>query len=64
MQNLTNEQKAKLYNQFLFQYQKIQEQIRQIKAENFELSSADEQKIKILEVEAKKIYNQTSRLYN
>lgn len=63
MQNLSNEQKAQLYNQYLFQYQRIQEQIRQIKAENFELSPENEQKIKILEVEAKKIFNQTSRLY-
>ena len=63
MQHLTNEQKAHLYNQYLFQYQKIQEKIRQIKAENFELSPKDEEKVKILEVEAKKIFNQTSKLY-
>ena len=63
MQHLTNDQKAQLYNQYLFQYQRIQEQIRQIKAENFELSPANEQKVKILEAEAKKIFNQTSRLY-
>lgn len=64
MQLLTNEQKAQLYNRYLFQYQKIQEQIRQIKAENFELSPENEKKVKILETEAKKIFNQTSKLYN
>lgn len=63
MQRLTNDQKAQLYNQYLFKYQKIQEQIRQIKAENFELSPTNEQKVKILEAEAKKIYNETSKLY-
>jgi hypothetical protein len=64
MQLLTNEQKAQLYNRYLFQYQKIQEQIRQIKAEDFELSPENEKKVKILETEAKKIFNQTSKLYN
>jgi hypothetical protein len=64
MQHLSNDQKAQLYNQYLFQYQRIQEQIRQIKAEEFELSPKNEQKVKILEMEAKKIFNQTSRLYN
>lgn len=64
MQLLTNEQKAQLYNRYLFQYQKIQEQIRQIKAENFELTPENEKKVKILEIEAKKIFNQTSKLYN
>lgn len=64
MQLLTNEQKAQLYNRYLFQYQKIQEQIRQIKAENFELTPENEKKVKILETEAKKIFNQTSKLYN
>jgi hypothetical protein len=63
MQNLTNDQKANLYNQYLFRYERIQEQIRQIKAENFELSPANEQKVKILEMEARKIFNETSRLY-
>lgn len=63
MQKLTNEQKAQLYNKYLFQYQRIQEQIRQIKAENFELSPENEKKVKILEIEAKKIFDQTSRLY-
>ena len=64
MQHLTNEQKAQLYNRYLFEYQKVQEKIRQIRAENFELSPEDEKKIKILEAEAKKIFNQTSRLYH
>lgn len=62
--NLTNEQKAQLYNTYLFQYERIQEQIRQIKADNFELSEIDARKVQVLEVEAKRIYNQTARLYS
>ena len=61
--NLSNDQKAQLYNQDLFQYERIQEQIRQIKAQNFEVSPSDEQKIRLLEVEAKKIFNNTKNLY-
>ena len=63
MQNLSNQEKAKLYNMFLFQYQKIQEEIRRIKSENFEVSFEDQKKINILEARAKKIYNDTERLY-
>lgn len=64
MQHLTNEQKAFLYNKYLFQYQRIHEQIREIKARNFEPSEKDQKEIERLEIIAKKIYNDTSRLYN
>ena len=63
MQHLTNDQKAQLYNTYLFQYERIQEQIRRIKAENFEVSENDQKKIDLLEREAKRIYNETARLY-
>lgn len=64
MQRLTNEQKAELYNKYLFQYQRIQEQIREIKAKNFEVSENDQKEINRLEIIAKKIFNETSRLYS
>lgn len=63
MNNLTNEQKAKMYNQALFQYQRLQEEVRQIKANSFDLSQKDEEKIKILENKMRTLYNQTQRLY-
>lgn len=63
MANLTNEEKAKIYNDLLFKFQRTQEQIRQIKANNFELSTEDEKKVKKLEVVLREIYNQTQRLY-
>lgn len=63
MSHLTNEQKAHLYNTYLFQYQRVQEQIRQIKSQNFELSESDERKVRDLEMVAKRIYDQTARLY-
>ena len=64
MQRLTNEQKAELYNKYLFQYQRIQEQIREIKAKIFEVSENDQKDINRLEIIAKKIFNETSRLYS
>ena len=63
MQKLTNEQKASLYNQYLFQYQRIQEKIREIKTRNFEQTEGEMREIQILEIEAKKIYSLTERLY-
>jgi hypothetical protein len=64
MQKFTNEEKAQIYNTLLFQYQRIQEEIRQIKSKNFEVSNEDQSKINILEQKAKKIFNDTQRLYH
>lgn len=63
MQRLNNDQKAKVYNQMLFQFQKIHEEIRQIKAKNFEVSEQDQKKISELEKVAKRIYDDTRRLF-
>jgi hypothetical protein len=63
MQNLSNEQKATMYNQLLFKYQRLQEQVRQIKAENINVSEKDQRRIDLIEREMKMIYNQTQRLY-
>ena len=63
MQSLTNEQKAVIYNKMLFQYQRLQEQVRQIKAENINVSDSDQIRINQLEVQMKKLYNDTQRLY-
>lgn len=63
MQRLTNEQKAKAYDRLLFQYQRVHEEIRQIKAKNFEVSDEDQKKIVQLEQIAKKIYDETRNLY-
>ena len=63
MQNLTNDQKAQMYNKLLFQFQRLQEQVRQIKAENIEVSSNDQLKINELEKQMRTIYNQTQKLF-
>lgn len=63
MQKFNNQEKAKLYDMFLFQYQKIQEEIRRIKANNFEVSLKDQKKINLLEAKARQIYSDTEKLY-
>lgn len=51
---MNNEQKAELYNRFLAEYHRLDNQIGQVKMNKFELSS-DDQKI-INELERKKSY--------
>lgn len=62
-QRFTNAEKAKIYDQLLFQYQRLQEQVRRIKAENFELNEKQQKEVKIMEEKMRKIFNDTQRLY-
>ena len=63
MHNLSNNQNAERYNKLLFQFQRLQEQVRLIKAENVEVSQQDQQKINLLEKQMRQLYNQTQRLF-
>lgn len=63
MSNLTNEEKARLYNDMLFRYQRMSEEIRQIKAKSFEVSFEDQKKINLIEAKMKQLYNDSERLY-
>jgi hypothetical protein len=63
MQRLTNEQKAAAYNKLLFQFQRIQEQIRLIQAENFEVSPQNQMKIDQMKREMKRLEMETKKLY-
>jgi hypothetical protein len=62
MQRLSNEQKAQAYNRLLSQFQRIQEQIRLIQAENFEVSPKDQARIDQLKREAKRLEMETQKL--
>jgi hypothetical protein len=64
MANLTNNEKAQLYNQLLFKYQRLQEEARRIRAESFELSEDQIRKVNQIESQMKKIFNDTQRLYS
>ena len=63
MRITNNEEKAKIYNQMLFQYQRLQEEVRLIKAQSINLSEMDERKIVELEKRMKFIFIQTEKLY-
>jgi hypothetical protein len=62
-QHLTSDEKAKLYNDMLFRYQRLQEEVRLIKAKNFEVSDEDQKKINVIESTMKKLYADTQRLF-
>ena len=64
MQRLSNDEKARLYNQMLFKYQRLQEEVRLIKAENINISDRDQLRINEIEQRMKVVYNQTQKLYH
>lgn len=59
---MTNEQKAQKYNQLMFEYTRVQNQIASIKGESFEMNGKQLQDIKILEERLKTIMRQASLL--
>ena len=63
MANLTQDEKARLYNDMIMIYQRMQEEVRQIKAENFEVSDVDQQKINLIEAKMKRLFNDSQKLY-
>ena len=62
-QHLTQQEKARLYDDMLLRYQRLQEQVRLIKAKNFEVSDEDQRQINMIESTMKKIYNDTQKLF-
>jgi hypothetical protein len=61
--NLTNQQKAAIYDEGIRRYNMVEEQIRQIKAKNFEVSDSDRQDIEKLERKKNYIFNKTQMLH-
>jgi 2C-methyl-D-erythritol 2,4-cyclodiphosphate synthase len=62
-QHLTQQEKAALYEDMLKRYQILQEQVRQIKAKNFEVSNEDQKLINFIEGKMKILYNDTQKLF-
>ena len=62
-QHLNQQEKAKLYDDMLLRYQRLQEEVRLIKAKNFEVSEEDQRKINIMESTMKKLFNDTQKLF-
>lgn len=63
MAQLTNQEKGRLYDDMMFRYQRLSEQIRQIKAKSFEVSLEDQKNINMLEAKMKQLYNDSQRLF-
>jgi hypothetical protein len=47
----------------LLRYQRLQEQVRLIKAKSFEVSDEDQKQINIIEANMKRLYNDTQKLF-
>ena len=62
-QHLTQQEKAKLYDDMLLRYQRLQEEVRLIKAKSFEVSDEDQKQINIIEANMKRLYNDTQKLF-
>jgi hypothetical protein len=62
-QHLTQQEKAKLYDDMLLRYQRLQEQVREIKAKNFEVTDEDQKQINIIESTMKRLFNDTQKLF-
>ncbi len=62
-QHLTQQEKARLYDDMITRYQRMQEQVRQIKAKNFEVTDEDQRQINIIEASMKKLYNDSQKLF-
>lgn len=62
-QHLTQQEKAKLYDDMMVRYQRMQEQVRQIKAKNFEVSDEDQRQINMIESSMKRLYNDSQKLF-
>ena len=62
-QHLTQQEKAKLYDDMLLRYQRLQEQVREIKAKNFEVTDEDQKQINMIEATMKRLFNDTQKLF-
>ena len=62
-QHLTQQEKARLYDDMLTRYQRLQEEVRLIKAKSFEVSDEDQRQINMIEATMKKLYNDTQKLF-
>lgn len=62
-QHLTQDEKARLYDNMLLRYQRLQEQVRLIKAKSFEVSDEDQKQINSIEESMKRLYNDTQKLF-
>lgn len=63
MQRFTEQEKAIIYNDLLFKYRKLEEEISHIRSKNFEVSEEDQKRIDEIEYRMKSLEQSTKKLY-
>jgi len=59
---MTNEQKAQVYNQLMFEYTVLSNQINSIKGESIDLNADQQQRIRVIESKIRDVMSRLSRL--
>jgi hypothetical protein len=59
---MTNEQKAQVYNQLMFEHTVLSNQINSIKGESIDLNADQQQRIRVIESKIRDVMSRLSRL--
>jgi hypothetical protein len=59
---MTNEQKAQVYNQLMFEHTVLSNQINAIKCESIDLNPEQQQRIRVIESKIRDVMSRLSRL--
>jgi hypothetical protein len=59
---MTNEQKAQMYNQLMFEHTVLSNQINAIKGESIDLNPEQQQRIRVIESKIRDVMSRLSRL--
>jgi hypothetical protein len=59
---MTNEQKAQVYNQLMFEHTVLSNQINSIKGESIDLNADQQQRIRVIESKIREVMNRLSSL--
>jgi hypothetical protein len=59
---MTNEQKAQVYNQLMFEHTVLSNQINSIKGESIDLNPEQQQRIRVIESKIRDVMSRLSRL--
>jgi hypothetical protein len=59
---MTNEQKAQVYNQLMFEHTVLSNQINSIKGESIDLNPEQQQRIRVIESKIREVMSRLSRL--
>jgi len=59
---MTNEQKAQVYNQLMFEHTVLSNQINSIKGESIDLNADQQHRIRVIESKIREVMNRLSRL--